>query len=154
MPLFTSMGGKFIPAIITLSHCYDRYDWDRIFNENMWMGMVFKNIEYMIGGVFKILAVCLYPKVWKRHPPPQPPGMQNYQMIQPVLPPCSAEKLWRLSRARENWLWLCSTGDEEYRWGRRFKRDIISTNEYFILVSQSTCFTNWWFQCTMNITYT
>jgi hypothetical protein len=27
--------------------------------------------------------------------------MQNYQMIQPFLPPRSVEKLWRLSKAKE-----------------------------------------------------
>jgi hypothetical protein len=40
-------------------YCYEKYDWVRIFNGNIGMGMVFKNIEY----VLKISAVRLYPKV-------------------------------------------------------------------------------------------
>jgi hypothetical protein len=33
------------------------------------MGMIFKNIEYMNGGVLKISAVRLYPKVLEEVPP-------------------------------------------------------------------------------------
>jgi hypothetical protein len=39
------------------------------------MGMVFKNIEYMNGGVLKISTVRLYPKVWEESPPP---GYENF----------------------------------------------------------------------------
>jgi hypothetical protein len=43
------------------------------------MGMVFKNIEYMNGGVMKISAVRLYSKVLEEPPPPPhpPPGLQD-----------------------------------------------------------------------------
>ena len=58
------MSGKFIPGIYPINvEYYEIYDWVRIFNGNIWMGMVFKSIEYMNGGVLKILAVRLYPKV-------------------------------------------------------------------------------------------
>jgi hypothetical protein len=63
------MGGKFIVGIPPLTlhrqqlyinrsqYCYEIYDWVRIFNRNVRMGMVFQNIEYMNGGVLKISAV-------------------------------------------------------------------------------------------------
>jgi hypothetical protein len=64
MPLYqwvVNLSPAFIPLINV--EYYEIYDWVRIFNGNIWMGMVFKSIEYMNGGVLKIFAVRLYPKV-------------------------------------------------------------------------------------------
>ena len=47
-----SMGGKFITGIYHINYTV----WVRIFNGNIWLGMVFKKIEYMNGGCFENLS--------------------------------------------------------------------------------------------------
>jgi hypothetical protein len=66
-----------------LSHCYEIYDWVRIYNGNIWIGMVLENIEYMKGGGWKsqqyvctqkyrknlnfLNAKNLAPVLWNKH---------------------------------------------------------------------------------------
>jgi hypothetical protein len=58
------MGGKFIPGIYHINYIVMKYMTGSGFSMEIYeFGMVFKSIEYMKGGILKISAVRLYPKV-------------------------------------------------------------------------------------------